>query len=250
MGGLLKRSAPAMLAVVALLPGCGGGDERAKTSAQTAPRKAPGATAARIGPRPVETAQQAADRIATAIRRRDCSSPDELFAFGEVTPGVCRTLLAGIAPAPRPNTKAYGSAAMVQRADGGRTILALDRDRRFKFVTTFGPSDFPVVPIGKADEAMSWEIGAIRRDNCPDIVRLALTYSNGGSGKKFCALKPVRQLHTALERHYTASPKLLGGDGSFAFYGLSAKPHYYTLVFAAYKARGWSGYLFVTSIQA
>jgi hypothetical protein len=235
----------------ALASGCGGNDDKAaKTAPGTSSKKAPAVTAPRTGPRPAESAQEAADRIARAVRSRDCSSPDELFVFDEVTPALCRQLLPGTNPAPGQSAKAYGSAAIVRRADGGRTILALDSDRRYKFVTTFGPSDFPVIPVKKADEAMAWEVGAIRRGNCDDIVRLALTYSNGGSGKKFCALKPVRQLHAALNRHYTASPKPLGGDGTFAFYGLSAKPHYYTLVFTAYKTRGWSGYLFVTSIRA
>jgi hypothetical protein len=249
MGGSWGR-ATAIIACI-LLAGCGGEDKKTGTADRTAPAPtSPAPTKpAQVGPRPAEPAKQAAERVAEAVEKNDCSQPNKLFVFDEVTRSLCKQLLPGVEPAQPIQIKAYGSGALMQTADGGRAILMLDSDRRYKVVTSFGGSlDIPTVPAQKADEAMSFVVGAIRRDDCGDIVRLSLTYSNGGSGKKFCALKPVRQLHAALDKHYTASPKPLGGDGNFAFYGLEAKPHYYTLLFIA--DRTGSTYLFVTAAEA
>src|SRR4051812_6870242 len=98
------------------------------------------------------------------------------------------------------------------------------------FVIAFSKPDLPTAPLKNADESMSRVVGAIRRDSCEDLLPFSL-----GKGKKYCAGSPIRQLHTALDRAYTASPKLLGGDGRYAFYGLKVKPYYFTLVFLASK---------------
>ena len=156
-----------------------------------------------------------------------------------------KQLLPDIEPALPPEVKTYGSGAVVRNADGGSTILALDSDRRFKFVTSFADPDPPTSPLKDADESMSRVIGAIRRDSCPDITTWSLTFSNL-RGKRFCGARPIRELHAALDREYTASPTALGGDGTFAFYGLWVKPHYFTLVFLASEK---GPYWFVTSVR-
>jgi hypothetical protein len=242
-----------LLAIAALLAGCGGdketNDRAAETSTTPAAPKAPTTTtAASAGLKPAEAPEQAVARIAEAAQAGDCSAPAELFgAHSGITPKICRRLLPTVTPLVPPEVKAYGSGAVGKSTDGGRFILALDRDRRFKWVTSFGEPRLPKAPLKNADEVMAIVVSAIRADNCDDLTKYSLTYSNGGSGKKFCALKPVRELHSALNRAYTASPKPLGGDGTFAFYGLRVKPHYYTLIFFA-SSNG--SYYFVTSARA
>lgn len=245
MGGSWGR-ATAVIACV-LLAGCGDEDKRTATVNTTAPPTTAthAQKPANTGPRPAETAQQAADRIAKAVRTNDCRSPRDVFGVG-VTTAICRKLLPDIKPAPVPNAKAYGTGAVVKQADGGYTILALDHDRRFKVATSFGGSvRVATQPPQGANDTMQQVVGAIRRDSCDDLRYLVLTFGKGGL-KKFCALRPVRKLHAALNRHFTATPKRLGGDGHFAFYGLADGPRYYTLIFIADKRT----YLFVTSVEA
>jgi hypothetical protein len=228
------------------LAGCGsdGGDKTATTST---PAKPPATTPARGTPRPAEPAELAVARLAKARRAGDCSAPAKLFGHPEITPKDCKRLLPTINLVLPPDVKTYGSGAVATDTDGGKAILALDSDRRFKYVTSFSPSYLAKAPAKNADEVMSAVVSAIRSGDCHQITTYSLTYSNGGSGKQFCALEPVRQLHAALNRAYTASPTRLGGDGTFVFYGLKVKPHYFTLLFLASKN---GSFYFVTSARA
>jgi hypothetical protein len=241
-----------VLAVAALLAGCGDDKQSEKTAAETsttpaAPKAPTSTTPASAGLRPAEPAEKAVARIAKAAQAGDCSAPGELFgAHSGITPKICKRLIPTVSPVVPPEVKTYGSGAVGKSTDGGSFILALDSDRRFKWVTSFGDPRLPKAPLKNADEVMAAVVSAIRRDSCPEITQFSLTYSNGGSGKKFCALRPVRQLHAALDRAPSASPKPLGGDGTFAFYGLKVKPHYYTLIFFASKN---GSYFFVTSMR-
>jgi hypothetical protein len=225
------------IAAAVLVAGCGGSSHKTKTTAAPKPP-------ARIWPRPVESAQQAAERIGRADRQRDCSSPRQLMAVPKGSRILCGALLRSIDFPPRPNVKTFGSAAIVEQADGGHAILALDSDRRYKIANTFGAPGLPPVPVEMADEWMARTVAAIRRDSCDEI--FALSISPTGD-KRFCSAPEVRQLHAALDRAYTASPTPLGGDGRFAFYGLRVKPYYYTLIFVADRR---DTYAFVTSIRA
>jgi hypothetical protein len=245
---------PALLATVAaLVGGCGGddggGDSGAATTSRSTATTAPAPKPALKGPRPAEPAEQAVTRLAKAAAAGDCSAPEKLFGtHSGITPALCKKLLPTVDLAVPPEVKTYGSGAVAGTNDGGSAILALDSDRRFKFVTSFAADlNLPKAPVKNAAATMTAVVGAIRRDSCREIVRYSLTYSNGGSGNKFCALRPIRDLHTALNRAYSASPKLLGGDRTFAFYGLDVKPHHYTLVFLASKN---GSYYFVTSARA
>jgi hypothetical protein len=238
--------------LMAVLPlGCGGGDDgKSQTGGQraattTAPQRA-ATTRAHVGPRPAEPAELEVTRLARAAQSGDCSALDEIFPKESgMTPKICRSLLPTIEPALPPQVKTYGSGAVVTNRDGGTSILALDSDRRFKFVTSFSGQG-PKAPVKNADDSMSYIVGAIRRGDCPVINRFSLTFDNI-RGKKFCATQAIRQLHAALDRDYTASPSALGGDGSFASYGLDVKPHYFTLVFLATEN---GAYVFVTSARA
>jgi hypothetical protein len=241
---------PALLLVMlAALAGCGGDDgtdstpAKASSSATTA-QSPTTTTPASVAPKPAERAEEAVARLAKAAQADDCSHPADLFpSDAKVGAGLCHHVLEGLAVALPPEVKTYGSGAVVQNADnGGSTLLALDNDRRFKFLVAFFNPHLPKAPAKNADEVMSRVVGAIRRDSCDDLLEFAL-----GRGQKFCAQKPIRQLHAALDRAYTASPKALGGDGSFAFYGLRVKDDYFTIVFLAAKN---GSYYFVTSQRA
>src|SRR3954469_25497572 len=224
---LLSRSVNSIsiggLALVLALAGagCGGGESKSPAAGVTTP--------AGVSPKPTEPATTAVARLASAARAGDCSARDKLFdPDTPVSERLCRGILAGLNPVVPPQVKTYGSGVVAKNFDGGQTILALDHDGRFKFVIAFSKPDLPTAPLKNADESMSRVVGAIRRDSCEDLLPFSL-----GKGKKYCAGTPIRQLHTALDRAYTASPKLLGGDGRYAFYGLKVKPYYFTLVFLA-----------------
>jgi hypothetical protein len=161
----------------------------------------------------------------------------------DVPAASCARLLPYLAFPAESDVEAFGSGAVVRRADGGYAILALDGDRRFKAVLTRG-ADVPPAPIAKADEYMAYSVAAIRRDACDEIVTNGLVYPNE---KRSCRASAIRHLHAALDRAYTASPKRLGGDGRFAFYGIRVKPHYYTLVFMATSR---DTYTLVASVEA
>jgi hypothetical protein len=243
---LRKRAACSVLACAALLLGCG--DSGPKSAGSTAPTPTT-PPPSRVGPRPVESASQAAQRIAVAARSGDCSSRGDIFTEAAVSLAECKDLLPAVEPAAAPDLKTFGSAAVMKAADGGRVILALDDDRRFKVVTSFSASfPFEVVPPKKADDVMSYVLAAMRNEDCRTVTQYSLTFSNGGTGKQFCNSKQVRQLHDALDKDTGASPTALGGDGSFAFYGLQAKGSgYYTIVFIASPG---NTYAFVTSVKA
>src|SRR3954447_2059898 len=215
--------------------GCGGRDSKPPAAGVTTP--------AGVSPKPTEPATTAVARLASVARAGDCSARDKLIdPDTPVSERLCRGILAGLNPVVPPQVKTYGSGAVAKDFDGGHTVLALDDDGRFKFVISFSSPKLPTAPIKNADESMSRVVGAIRRDSCEDLLPFSL-----GKGKKYCAGSPIRQLHTALDRAYTASPKLLGGDGRYAFYGLKVKPYYFTLVFLASKNGSW---FFVTSARA
>lgn len=224
--------------VCALLAGCGGGGDNEEPRAATKP--IPGA------PRPAESGKDAVIRIAAAVRARDCSSPEEVFHAREVTPQLCERYISEIEPASPPDVEVFGSAAVVKNANGGSTILALDHTGRYKVVNFFrDPAPAPKRPVAKPVDSMGAVTSAIRRDNCEDIVFWSLTL--GLSDKQFCAIRPVRELNAALDRDYDARPALLGGDGSFVFYGVATEQHrYFTLVFVAIDDR----YLFSMSLEA
>jgi hypothetical protein len=222
------------LVLALAVAGCGGGESKSPAAAVTTP--------AGVTPKPAEPAATAVARLASAARAGDCSTRDELFDPDvPVTERLCRGILAGLNPVVPPQVKTYGSGAVAKDFDGGHTVLALDDDGRFKFVISFSSPKLPTAPIKNADESMSRVVGAIRRDSCEDLLPYSL-----GKGKKYCAGSPIRQLHAALDRAYTASPKLLGGDGRFVFYGLKVKPDYFTLVFLA-STNGQ--FFFVTSAR-
>jgi hypothetical protein len=246
----LQRAAWAVLACAALMLGCGDSGEKSAQNTATATTATTATPApSRIGPRPAESPADAANRIAAAVRSGDCSSPADIFTEADTTPAQCKSLLTAIEPAAPPEVKTFGSGAVMKGADGGRVILALDRDRRFKVATSFDAS-FPleVVPAKKADDVMSYVLAAMRNGDCRTVLQYSLTFSNGGSGKQFCNSQQVRQLRNALNKDTGASPAPLGGDGSFAFYGLQAKGSgYYTIMFIA--TRGGT-YAFVTSVRA
>jgi hypothetical protein len=243
---LMRRLVLSVLAVAAIV-GCGD-DEGSETGGSTSGGAATSATTTAAKPaahgelRPAEPAELEVARLARAVRSDDCSAPDELFIGPTGSPRLCHRLLPRIGPKLPPEVKTYGSGAVVTNANGGHSILALDSDRRFKFAVAFTAPHPPRVPVKVADESMAAAVGAIRRDNCDDILKWA--YSGV---KRFCASPEIRQLHAALDRAYTASPTALGGDGTFAFYGLRVKPHYFTLVFLA-SPNG--SYFFVTSVRA
>lgn len=232
---VLNHGVAAVLTCALLMLGCGGSGGKS-------------ATAPHVGPRPAESPSDAVNRIAAAVHSGDCSSPEEIFTTADVTPAQCRDLLPGFQPAPAPNVDAFGSGAVMKGADGSRVILALARDHRFKVATSFDAS-FPLekATVSKADDVASYVLAAMRNEDCDHVLQYSLTFSNGGDGQKFCDSRQVRQLHDALTKD-AAAPVPLGGDGSFAFYGLSAKGSgYFTIVFIAMRDDTWA---FVTSVKA
>jgi hypothetical protein len=227
------------LVAVLVLAGCGGGGEESSDEGTVRkPRPAYG------GPKPAETAEDAAARVGKAARADDCRSAGDIL-YGPGATETCRKLLPHLEPAPNPAVKTYGSGAVVQNADGGTTILVLDRDRRFKVGFSFVGPPRAHLPLRVADEAMARTVGAVRRDNCDDIQRYSVRYTNIDR-EKSCGRPSLRALHRALDRNYTAEPTRLGGDGAHAFYGLSVEGEYFTLLFLATGG----GYAFVESYRA
>lgn len=236
----------ALAACTALMTGCGGGgsDKRAGPSGSTGAVESP-----RIrGPKPAETPEQAVARIAKAAIAGDCDHFRGIFRKEEMTKELCSKVLPDIEPVLPPEVKAFGSGAVVKNADGGTTILTLDHDRRFKQTFSFaGGGRDAHLPVEKAVDAMGFVTSAMRRDNCDDIVRISLTFRQI-TGDKFCATPGVRRLSKAFQRDLDAEPELLGGDGTYAFYGVRVKPHrYFTLVFVAHPS---GTYLFVAGDEA
>ena len=236
----LARNAAAIFVVLAsgiTLAACGSDESDRETASTT-----PGA-AERIWPKPAETPEQAVARLASAVRSGDCSDAEEIFHGGNATE-TCDEVLPDLEPEAPDSFRAYGSGVVVDAEDGRAVILALDRDGRYRFATSFS-SKPPEVPTERAEETMTYAVGAIRRENCEELKSVALVFLKGD---RYCTRRPVRELRRALTRDYSASPVLLGGDGSVAFYGLRAKPGaYFTLLFVGHEN---DGYAYVDSYRA
>ena len=226
--------APVLLTALACLTGCGGGSGDDKPgSGQEA--------------RPAETPKAAVSRIAAAVHAGDCDSPGQLFQVTpDLTQAMCRQLLPRIEPAPDPNLRTYGTGVLMRGARGDTVILVLDEERRFKVVSMFHGRDDLKVPVEKAERPMSLLVRALRRNLCFEVAQLSIVSGPPSNGAGFCALQPIRRLRAALLSDPTVKPALIGGDGSAAFYGLTARGHYYTLVFAAVRGRT---YRFLMSVE-
>ena len=240
----------ALTAAALLLTGCGGSDDEPTSTPASETGEGVRPVESRIWPKPAESPSQAVERLNGLAAERDCSDPGDVLhslGSGPAARRACRSVLSSLQLKGPDDAVAFGSGIVADHVGEGHTLLVLDREGRYTLATRFD-SDQPEVPLARAEEAAASASSAIRRDNCDELVEIALQYEPGGTGDEFCARPRIRSLHRALDHEYTKDPVLLGGDGMYAFYGLDVKRYgYFTLLFVAHEN---DGYAFVDSYPA
>ena len=193
-------------------------------------------------PKPRETVAQSIFRIQAALRTTGCTARlKALFhsAYGKISSAGCRYLRQGFGTFKSPRGKQYGTGAVIDHATGyatpGTTVLALDADGKFHVVFI----DFTYGSIGtKPDRAFDLNaklaVDAIRRDDCPDFLKVAYRKFGlgGGSDASVCRRLASTSLHAVLAADPAAKPVKLGGNSLFAFYRLDAGEQVFTIVMA------------------
>ena len=228
------RAVAVAAAAVALLlvgAGCGGGD-----GGDPKVRVPEGA------PEPVETAEEALERLQVEVEERRCERPRTIFHssrhhFFEGPPGalaVCRSEFGFFPDLRGAVAKAHGTGAIASFPGGERpaVVLALDRDRRYRYVT--GAQTGGVLGAD-ADRLAVAAIAAMARDDCPAFMKVV--DAQGLSPKDYCTGGWGRPLRRVLGGR-RPTPVRMGSSQGVAFYALRVDPRRYFTVMVEQSKRG------------
>jgi hypothetical protein len=244
---LMSRSRVARLALPALLlavliaiTGCGP-EFGTKTEKKALP------SAKRIGPPPAqETLAQAEDRITKAVSEKTCDGIDALVPTSRpsaATPQRCDFYkrLAGLKIV---GDAEYKDLAAVIDFDNGPSFATLVLIRDDDGLYHAAVLDFSVekpatqtkIDTQAYNDAAARAVSAVRDRNCDAYLAiLDRQFGLGSAPEDEICPKLNRESNlfaNALASDVLAKPELLGGNGNWAFYGLSTAYGYYTLVFA------------------
>lgn len=249
----------ALLACLALLPGCGGGGGD-KSTGTTASR---GGTARNVDPTPDESMTDVIDRIRGATTASGCEAVKGLLhsTYGEISQASCEAVRADIDGFQDPHGKTYktGAALYYRTATGRHRViaLALDADRTYRIALI---EDVPGKGTGAGrpdafDRNAQAVVTAMRSGNCDAFLLLVSRTDGLGVGKDETVCRRVSDVpfRRELLTNTSARPVPLGGDGDLSFFKLRTAPDaYYTMIMAREvpRAGGQSRYVLLTALPA
>jgi hypothetical protein len=216
------------LLALALLAGCGESKETTEASR--------GGEVAL--PTPVESADSAARRLIDAARSGDCGRVAR-HIHGDERLSYCRFMkqqgiLAWIA-AWDGSLEVLGTAALGEVRDGDGSlayvVLALDPQRRFKFITVTPQSGEPADASGAAAKVEEG-IRALRDDDCEAFYRLSAQLI---PAEEFCQATWVRDFQASVSAAKRVSEQSLGGNGFVTFFAVKADRSLHTVTMFASK---------------
>jgi hypothetical protein len=195
-------------------------------------------------PKPRETIGEAVKRISATISSHDCDQINRLTALSRQY-DACSGLQ-GLAPVPVTGSASYGDGGGVIEYGSGsalrNAILIVDSDGLYHLPLVDPYNTEPSVGTKFAsqfDAAARDAVKALRDGDCDAFKRVALARFGPGSTPEltctYLAQSPLTQL---VVRYPQSEPKLLGGNGDYAFYSVSSPEANFTMVMARESATG------------
>jgi hypothetical protein len=249
MRALISIAAVGLALVV--MAGCGGGSTTSGAGSSTTATggEGPGAanTTAKAAPKPgpptdKESIEQAKDRIAEVASSNDCQQVNELNPLSR--PGLngkarCEALQR-LAALKATGAAQYGDAGVIEYALPSRPLaVLLVRDSDGLFKITYEDSRLRQPSIGtpfakQFDAVADRAVKALAHKDCDAFYAVAFQEFGPSAGDKsaVCDGLDVNPLVPQLEKDPGAEPQRMGGNGSFAFYGLDLPGSFWTLVMA------------------
>jgi hypothetical protein len=225
----------------------GGPSTRGGTSAGSTSTSAPATgSAAPIGPPPQkETLGEAQKRIASALGSGDCDKIVALTlaaksASSKTREALCGVLKKGLAGAtPTAGQSFKGLAGVLDYKVGARHLSAVlvrtdDGLYHVAFVDRFESGPTVGTPLAHQFEAAANAgFDALRKKDCDAYLEVVYAVSGvGARGREaVCPAVEHNPVNAVTTRTPSARPKLIGGNGYFAFYGVDG-PLYVTLALA------------------
>jgi hypothetical protein len=240
------RIRPSLLAGLALaaavaLAACGSDGSSDST---TGKRGAPAGRAMAGSPPAKESIRDAERRITGALATGDCTQINALApiegAAASATPDHCQSLK-NLANLEVGGVAAYGDQGGVidYRTTEGviSAILVRDSDGLFHiaFLNPFNTQPSVGTPFAKAfDGAVTGAVEALRDANCQAFLRVAYRRFGDGGLPESEVCQAVREsgFGAILRDNRHARPVPLGGNGSYAFYGVNTSIGFFTIVAA------------------
>ena len=226
-----------LAAALALLPGCGGGND----SGDSPDRRARGGASRIVDPEPAESVGDAIDRIQGAVTASGCEAVKGLLhsTYGQVSDEACRAVRAELAAFRDARGARYGTGAAIdfQTASGEHrtAALVLDADRTFRIAFVMdvpGPTLGTRKP-GAFDRNTAAVVRAMQTGDCDAFLRLSARTAGLGVGPDVEVCQRVSDVpfRRELVSNRAAKPVSMGGNGWLAFYKLrTRRDAYYTLI--------------------
>ena len=193
-----------------------------------------------MGPPPdKETIQQAQERIKKTASSKDCDTVNELNPISRPamsTDERCKFLQSALDDPV--NAAQYEDGGVIEYKVGDATINALMvRDSDGLFHVTYLDPRVPESTIGtklapQFDQVANDAVDALRKGDCEAFTKVAFVEFGAGAGdhERVCAYVSNVPLAKLLQKDPNAKPKLMGGNGTFAFYGLSLPGAFWTMI--------------------
>ncbi len=249
---LTNRPHPRLLTLATVLvaalsvAGCEGSGDPPLTELEKAPPLNPGQSPG--PPKMSETVNDAVQRIERVVSSGDCEQINELNPVNRpklATESRCRALQ-GLSGLEVQAAAAYGGVAgVVDYKRGDRTVSALligDADGLFHIAFIDAFRGVPSVGTPRArrlDTAAEGAVRALRRRDCAAFLEVAFRRFGfaGGSDADVCERVESNPL-AALDPRGKGRLELLGGNAGYAFYGLSTRAAFLTVIVAQQTEAG------------
>jgi hypothetical protein len=236
----------AVALAAALIAGCGSGGSGGTQSTSTTRSSAQQTSKAKPerpgAPKPRESIQEAAARIKKVASSSDCGTVNQLNPIGRGnldTETRCKSLqrLATLKPG---GQAAYGGGGVVQYQLPNSTLsvlLVLDSDGLFHvtYLDQWTPKPTIGTKFAKQFDAVAERaVDALRNKNCGAYYDVSFREFGPGALDKHAVCTHVNDavLGEQLRADPKAKPVRMGGNGTFAFYGLDLPGAFWTLILA------------------
>jgi hypothetical protein len=237
------KSLGGVLVLAVLLLGCGSSNG---TTTTTAPASAVPVVTGKLipPPKPRETIGQAVKRIGVTISSHNCAQINRLTALTRQY-DVCSGL-ESLATVPVTGSASYGDGGGVIEYGSGpalrNAILIVDSDGLYHLPLVDPYNTEPSVGTefsSRFDGAAQDTVKALRDGDCDAFKRVALArFGPGSTPDLTCTYVSESPLTQFVVKYPQAEPKRLGGNGDYAFYGVSSPEANFTMVMARESATG------------
>lgn len=237
------KSVGGTLVLAVLLVGCGSGNGTTTTGASGS--AAPAVTGTPIPPpKPRETIEEAVKRIGATVSSHNCDRINRLTAISRPY-DVCAGL-ESLATLPVTGSASYGDGGGVIQYGSGpalrNAILIVDSDGRYHLPLVDPYNTQPSVGSefsNRFDGTAQDAVTALRSGDCDAFKRVALArFGPGSTPDLTCRYVSESPLAQFVARYPESEPKLMGGNGDYAFYGVSSPEANFTMVLARESATG------------